>query len=366
MLALLSSTKTFYLDQLVNDVLDVGALFFEKDVTRIAIAVFMFCIFFHLVAGAGELAEEPGSCRFFKPRWWMRVAFCLALLSGYRVMFEGFARSALPNYMSSFAGAWVEIWNGELDAKDELLKMHHDNQDVKKAEVTTTKQGEQDQAWWSKAMGWSVDALITALGIILSSLAGMFITVLILIQGFWVLGINVVILGIGPLCIAFLAHEATEGIFWAWAKAWLVYGLLYLPMLGLGARMAGVVFKGITTLVAGSDMVFGDGSDIAMHFIYSLLGPLCALAVVQAIPSFLSHLLAAAVSSHGSAAVPAALAAAAPAATGFRGGAGGGVAAATQASSTMATTMQFTAPKASGQTATAEALGYKPGEGGPV
>jgi hypothetical protein len=242
----------------------------------------------------------------------------------YRLMFEGFARSAMPNYMTSFAGAWVEIWNGELDAKDELEKMHHDNQDVKKAEVTTTRQGEQDQAWLRKAMGWSVDALITALGILLSSLVGMFITVLNLIHGFWVLGTNAVILGIGPLCIAFLAHEATEGILWAWAKAWLVYGLLYLPMLGLGARMAGVVFKGITTMVAGSDMVFSDGPDIAMHFIYALLGLLCALAVVQAIPSFLRHLLVAAVSSHGFEATPAAVAATATAATGTSGGSAAG------------------------------------------
>jgi hypothetical protein len=89
-----------------------------------------------------------------------------------------------------------------------------------------------------------VDALISGQGIVLSILAGLFITVLILIQGFWVLGVNVVILA-------------------------------------LGARIAGVVFKGVTTMMAGSDVVFGDGSDIAMHFIHALLGPLCSLAAFQ-------------------------------------------------------------------------------------
>lgn len=356
MLALVGSPQTFFMDQLVNDVLDVGALFFEKDVARLAMAVFFFCFFFHLVAGAGELAEAPNSCRFFKPRWWLRIAFCLALLIGYRPMFEGFARSAMPNYMTSFAGSWLEIWNGELDAKDQLLKLHHENQDVKQAEVTTTRQGADDQAWWSKAMGWSVDALITALGMIMSTLAGMFITVLILIQGFWVLGVNVVILGLGPLCIAFLAHEATEGIFWTWAKAWLVYGLLYLPMLGLGARVAGVVFKGVTTMVAGSDAVFGDGSDIAMHFIYALLGPLCSLAVVQAIPSLFSHLLASAVGASGWAAAPAAAAATTTAGVAHHGMKGSMVA------SGSASTLHFQAQGAMGRTAMAEALGVKPGE----
>jgi len=361
MFAVMQSEPTFYMDKLVNDVLDVGALFFEKDMARVALAVFMFCFFFHLVQGAGELAEEPRSCRFFKPRWWMRVAFCLALLIGYRPMFEGFARSAMPTYMTSFAGAWYEIWSGQLDAKDELEKMHHDNQDVKKSEVTATRQGEQDQAWWGKAMSWSVDALITGLGMILSTLAGMFITVLILVQGFWVLGINAVILGIGPLCIAFLAHEATEGIFWIWAKAWLVYGLLYLPMLGLGARLAGAVFKGVTELVVGSDAVFGDGTDIAMHFIYALLGPLCALAVVQAIPSFLSQLMAAAVASHSGSVVPAGLAATASAVRWH--GAGRAL---TATASGAASSPPSDPGGSASPTAVAEALGIKPGQGGPA
>ena len=46
MFAMLSSPQTFYMDQLVNDVLDVGTLFFEKDVARLAIAVFFSCVFF--------------------------------------------------------------------------------------------------------------------------------------------------------------------------------------------------------------------------------------------------------------------------------------------------------------------------------
>jgi hypothetical protein len=355
-MALAGAPQTFFMDQLVNDVLDVGAMFLMKDITRLAMAVFFICFFFHLVAGAGELAEAPATCRFFKSRWWLRIAFCLALLIGYRPMFEGFARSALPAFMTSFGGSWLEIWNGELDAKDQLLKMHHDNQDVKQAEVTTTRQGGEDQAWWSKAMAWTVDALITALGIVLSTLAGMFITVLILIQGFWVLGVNVVILGLGPLCIAFLAHEATEGIFWTWAKAWLIYGLLYLPMLGLGARLAGVVFKGITTMVAGSSVVFGDGSDIAMHFIYALLGPLCSLAVFQAIPSLLSNLLASAGGGGSWAAAPAAAAATATADVANQGMKGSLVV--SGGPGPLPTPSQG----GQGRTALAEALGVKPGE----
>lgn len=355
---LIDSRPTFYMDKLVNDVLDVASLVLEKDITRVALGVFFLCVFFHLVQGAGEMAEEPGSCRLFKSRWWMRMAFCLALLIGYRPLFDGFARSALPTFMTSFAGSWYEIWSGQLDAKDELQKLHQDNQDVKKAEITATRQGEQDQAWWSKAMAWSVDALVSALAVVLSTLAGMFITVLILIQGFWVLGINALILALGPLCIAFLAHEATEGIFWVWAKAWLVYGLLYLPMLGLGAKMAGVVFTGITDMVAGSDMVFGDGSDIAMHFIFTMLGPLCAFAVVRSIPVFLSQLLSAAVQAYGASSVPSPIRSAVAAVSAAHSRGVGKVL------STVVGAPRMDMPVAANRTTVSEALGVRPGEGG--
>ncbi len=356
---LLESQPTFYVDKLVGDILDVANLVLEKDVSRVALGVFTVCVFFHLVQGAGELAEEPSACRLFKSRWWMRMAFCLALLIGYRPLFDGFARSALPTFMTSFAGSWMEIWDGQLDAKDELQKLHHENQDVKKAEVTATRQGEQDQAWWGKAMAWSVDALVSALAVVFSTLAGMFITVLILIQGFWVLGINALILALGPLCIAFLAHEATEGIFWVWAKAWLVYGLLYLPMLGLGARMAGVVFKGVTTMVAGSDLVFGDGSDIAMHFIFTMLGPLCAFAVVRSIPAFLSQLLSAAVQAYGATSVPSPMRSAVAAVSAVHSRGVGRVLSAVVGAPRM------DLPVAASRTAISEALGVKPGEGRP-
>lgn len=299
---------TFYMDDLVQKVVDVGNAFFEKDVSKLAMSVFFFCFFFHLVEGAAEMVDNPKTCRLTKSKFWMRIFFTLALLMTYRATFVNFARTALPTYMTSFAGAWAEVWSGEVDATQELKEMYQDNQDVKTTELTSTSQGKDDSAWYAKAVKYLLDGLISALGWILASLGGMFITVLILMQGFWVLGINTVLLGLGPLLIACNAHEKTEGLFWNFLKAWLVYGLLYLPVLGLGAKMAGVVFVEMTKMVAGSSAVFGDGSDIAMHFIFVLLGPLCAFAVVQAVPTFLSQMMSSPIAGAGAAAAPAAAA----------------------------------------------------------
>jgi hypothetical protein len=109
-------------------------------------------------------------------------------------------------------------------------------------------------------------------------------------------------------------------------------------------------------MVAGSEVVFGDGSDIAMHFIYALLGPLCALAVVQAIPSIFSHLLASAVGASGWAAAPAAAAATATAGVANQSIQGSMV------TSGGGSTMHFQPQGGLGRTALSEALGVKPGE----
>ena len=38
---------------------------------------------------------------------------------------------------------------------------------------------------------------------------------------------------VGPICVAFAAHEKTESYFWGFLKAFLFVGLLYMPLLGL-------------------------------------------------------------------------------------------------------------------------------------
>jgi hypothetical protein len=110
-------------------------------------------------------------------------------------------------------------------------------------------------------------------------------------EGFWALGVNMLLIGIGPLCIACAAHEKSEGMAWSWIRAFVVLGLLYMPMLGLACEFAGVIMAQMTKMVTGSGLVYGDGTDIGVHLVMVLLGPICAFAVVRAVPSFMSMLL---------------------------------------------------------------------------
>jgi hypothetical protein len=275
------------IEQLINSVIGQADQFIEKDTGKIGLGLFLLIFVFHLVEGAAELVQSPGSSRIFRPGFWLRIFMVLALLGGYRTAVVGTMNVVQPRFMTAFATRWVEVWVSESDALEAQRKAQSENEDVKYAEVGGTKAGKDDDSWYAKLARYVADQLLTGLGWAVATLTGLFITLLILMEGFWALGVNMLLAAIGPICVAFLGHEKTEGIFWAWVKTFLLFGLLYLPMLGLGAAFAGVVMARMTTMATNAGLVYGDGSDFGVHVVSVVLGPLCAFAVVKAVPHFI-------------------------------------------------------------------------------
>jgi hypothetical protein len=193
--------------------------------------------------------------------------------------------------MTNFAGKWSDVWESEMKAIETIKKAEAENQDLKYTEVTATKAGKDDDSWYTKLGKYVLDGMLTGLGWVLAVIAGMVITVYILMEGFTGLGMNMLLVAVGPICVAFAAHEKTESYFWGFLKAFLFVGLMYMPLLGLACEFAGVVMAQMTTMVAGSGLVYGDGTDISVHFLFVLLGPFCAFAVVKAAPMFLGMVL---------------------------------------------------------------------------
>lgn len=310
------------IESLVKAVITQGEQFIARDTGKIGIGIFGLIFVFHLLEGAAEMVQSPGSSRIVRPTFWLRIFLVLALLGGYRTVVVTTLNAVQPKFMTAFATKWLEVWVAETEAIEAIRKAEAQNQEVKSAEVSATKAGKDDDSWWAKLARYVVDRLLTGVGWAVATITGLFITLLIIMEGFWALGINMLIAAIGPLCVAFLAHEKTEGIFWAWCKAFLVFGLLYLPMLGLGASFAGVVMSRMTTMATNSGLVYGDGSDFGVHIIAVVLGPFCAFAVVRAVPAFVSLLVGAA--SMGEGAGGSFNAAVGVATMGLRAAAGGG------------------------------------------
>jgi hypothetical protein len=281
----------FGIERVVAGVVERGDQFAAAHGQTAGLAIFSVIFVFHLVEGAAELAKQPGSCRFFEGKFWIRIFMVTALLGGYRTLVAGTVGSLQPKYMTAFATHWADVWVAESDAIDSIRKAESENQDLKYGEVAGAKAGKEDDSWIGKASRYVVDGIITGIGWALACLAGLLITLFILMEGFWALGVNMLLIGIGPICIACAAHEKSEAMAWSFFRAFLVLGLLYMPMLGLGCEFAGVIMAQMAKMVVGSGVVYGDGTDIGVHLLMVLLGPICAFAVVRAVPSFMSMLL---------------------------------------------------------------------------
>jgi hypothetical protein len=93
---------------------------------------------------------------------------------------------------------------------------------------------DQLDSWCGKLGTYVVDALLTGLGWVPAVIAGLVITVFMLMEGFTGLGLNMLLVAMGPVCVAFAAHGKTESYFWGFLKAYLFIGLLYMPLAGEG------------------------------------------------------------------------------------------------------------------------------------
>jgi hypothetical protein len=285
------STLAFGIGRVVTAVVDYGRDFVANDALKTGMTIFWVIFFFHIIEGAAEMTGDPSSCRLFKGKFWLRMCLVTALLGGYQAVVVGTVASVQPRYMTAFTDKWAAVWASEWQAIEQIKTAEADNQDLKYNEVAATKTGHGDDSFGAKVARFVVDGMVTALGWVFASITGAMITVFMLMEGFYGLGIAMVLIAVGPVCIAFAAHEKTEAIFWSYFRAFLVLGLLYMPMLGVACAFAGIIMAHMTTMVAASGVVYGDGTDIGVHLVMVVLGPICAFAVVRAVPAILSQLL---------------------------------------------------------------------------
>ncbi len=309
--------------QVVDAVVQVGQSA-AGETAKAGLVIFGLLFTFHLMEGAAELALSPSSCRLWHGKFWLRILLVAGGLAGYQTVVTGTVAKLQPTFMTSFAGSWATVWEAEMTSIEAIKKAEAENQDVKGTEVTAMKAGKDDDSWYGKLGKYVVDALLTGIGWVLAVVAGLVITVFMLMEGFTGLGMNMLLVAVGPICVAFAAHEKTESYFWGFLKAFLFVGLLYMPLLGLACQFAGVVMAQMTTMVAGTGLIYGDGSDISVHFLMVVLGPFCAFAVVRAAPIFLGMVLGTGGGGGGGGGMLAAGALAARQMTGGGGGGGSG------------------------------------------
>lgn len=284
------SAPSFDVSGIIKGIVGQAEEIVAKDTGKAALSIFLLLFLLHIVEGAAELSEKAASCRLLRPKFWLRLFLVGALLAGYGKLAAATVNNLQARFMMDFAAKWAEVWDQERSAINNIRQAEQENSELSQKEAGI-RASKDDDSWISKLGRSAGEHIVSWLGFLLSALAGLVITLLILMEGFWCMGINVLLIVVGPMCIAFAAHEKTEGITWSFLRGFLVYGLLYMPMLGVACRFAGVVMARISRVTSEAGIVYGDGSDIAVHFLLVLVGPICAYAVVRGVPAFVSSVI---------------------------------------------------------------------------
>ncbi len=272
----------FGIDGIVMGILDKGEEFSGHAVPA-AFAILGFIMFIHLVQGGAELAKEARYCRLFDGMFYLRMGMVVMLLIAYQTVFFGMAKRTIPGAMKGFNQSWGTVWVKQQSALEELKTSAVQNQEIKRSEVGATKSGKKDDdaAWYEKTAAWVVDGIVTDFGTLLAGLLAVLLMAFLLMEGFWAMGVATLTMAIGPICVATLAHDKVEGVFWTFIRTCLVYTLFYVPLLHLACSFAGVIMADMTTMRGEAGIVLGDGADIGSHFVMVLLGPLLALSIVR-------------------------------------------------------------------------------------
>jgi hypothetical protein len=285
---------SFALKEVVTAALEKASEIASGTVTKAAAVVFALLLAVHLIQGGAEFASRT-RCRFFDSRWWLRLVLVVALLAGYRSIVVQVAMRQVPAQMLAYTTSWAVVWSEEWDAIDALRKNDNENKQLRQTEMeqknNTTAAG--SSSWSSvsdaieRAVMMVLDSAVSILGGVISAVVGLGLCLLMLVQAFWVLGILLLLVAIGPLCIVFAFHEVTASIFWAYFRQVLVYQFLYLPFLGIACSIAGVVMGRVSSTFVGSGIEHGDGTDVAVHLLSAVLGPVLSFAVVKGAPAAL-------------------------------------------------------------------------------
>ena len=290
----------FGIEGTIDGILEHGKEF-AGAATSAGFALLGLAVFFHLVEGAAELVKKK-SCRWMDGMFYARLGFVVALLFGYQGLFFGLAQRSLPSSMKGFAESWTKVWVAQKTALTELREYEEQNQELKKSEVSGTKSSKEvEGGWMAKAVFWAVDGIVNGIGHALVGLLGFLLTVFLLMEGFWAVGVATLTLAIGPICVASLAHHKTDGAFWAFIRAFFVYAFVYTRLLHLAAGFAGVIMAQMTTMRQSAQVYYGDGTDVWVHGVIVLVGPLCAMAIVRSVNGTVTSLLHSGGSGSGSA-----------------------------------------------------------------
>jgi len=115
---------------------------------------------------------------------------------------------------------------------------------------------------------------------------------LMLVQGYIGIAYSAFVLILAPVLIPFGLHESTEGMAWSYIKGWLIYGVLYLPLLVVAMNLGSQLMLNAAVTITNQGLVADGGSASLIAQIFSILAvPLAIIGIIYVPNAVLNKVL---------------------------------------------------------------------------
>jgi len=266
------------IDFAIAEVFRSVGTFISNDASVAAQVIFGTLLVFHTMVGAAELVTGEQS-RLVSASFWVRIVVVGLVTFGFSALVLEFARMLVVNPGQAIVQTYGDAWSSYYDSTWTLMK-------------------DSFNAKWSQAEFWDylfmsisffLDLLFSVVGFIVGALVSLLLMLYCYFQLLVGIGMSGLVLAVGPICLPFGAHEATQDIAIGYLKSFLVYVVCYMPLLLLGFEIAMKVLLSPAMFAAGARYMQGDG--VTEQFVGVVICPLSAVAIVHSVPSFIKGFL---------------------------------------------------------------------------
>jgi len=247
--------------------------FIASDSMVAAEVIFGSILVFHVLIGAAELVVGQES-RFFSGAFWVRIVFVGLVTFGFTEIFVTLGDALCSSAFSRIVDAFCTLWNQIVDLS---VKNSSDQMEVMVSGDV-----------WDLLVGGInafMEFIIALCSFIISATVAFLLLLYVWFQALLGMGTALLTLAMGPICLPFGAHEATQDVAIGYLKTFLIYVVLYLPLLVLAFEIALNFMAAQTAFTWGAH--FHDWSSFGSYMMGFLTAPVAAVALVQSVPSLI-------------------------------------------------------------------------------
>lgn len=258
-------------DNAVTQTFQLLRNFINTDSMVAAEAIFGTIMIFHALVGAAELVSGQDS-RLVQGTFWVRIFFVAFIVYFFDKLFVTFGESLCRGSLDEIGTIWGNLWKNWARMNKEMI-----SKGIK--DTATNSGGLNVVGMLGSAL---VETIRSSIGLLIATIIGGLTMLYLIFQSFIALGSCAAVLALGPIALPFAAHESTQDIALAYVKTFLVYVVLYMPMLVFAFQIAMTIMLSVNQMSLG--LVYGGVGDELEHIIAIVAAPFAGAAIVAAVP----------------------------------------------------------------------------------